>query len=56
MKANLNLKKKVTSAQKNFAEEKNIRKDYQVADNLKVLSVSEKIIKRNKKIYAELAK
>ena len=56
MKANLNLKKKVTSARKNFAEEKNNREDYQVSDDSEVLLASEKIIKRNKKVYAELAK
>jgi len=56
VKTNLKLRKKFIPTQRNFSEEKDNRADYQVADDEELLAVSEKIIKRNKKVYAELAK
>lgn len=56
MKTNLKAKKNFIFSEKNFGEKKNTQEKYQIADNSELMTVSKKIMERNKKVYAELAK
>ena len=56
MQTNLKAKKNFVFPEKNFSEKKDIQEKYQIADNSELLTVSKKLMERNKKVYAELAK
>ena len=56
MKTGFKTKKKFFQPAKNSAEEKNNCEKYEIADDSELLTISQKIIERNKKVYAELAK